>query len=99
MLSLLFTDRTSTLLFSPLSGEKTVDTEVVTQAIARLRESDPNRYTFEFDRFDGTRGTDGRPPQEIIIICFDNSGSMDSQSFSGSSWVTEGSELSRVYLF
>ena len=99
MLSLLFTDHTSTLLFSPLSGEKTVDTEVVTQALARLRENDPNRYTFEFDRFDGTRGTDGRPPQEIIMICFDNSGSMGSESFSGSSRDTEGPELSRVYPF
>ena len=89
-------------MFSPLNGERSVDTEVVTEALARLRESDPVRYTFEFDRFDGTRGVEGREPKEIIVICVDHSSSMgESAAFpdmQGSAAATRASQLSRVYL-
>ena len=89
-------------LFSPLDGEKSVDPEVITQAQARLREQDPKRYTFQFDRFNGTRGAEGREPTEIILVCVDCSGSMDIRGhfldMPGSNATASASQLSRVII-
>lgn len=86
---------TSTILFNPLKGEEMVDVTLVTAALARLKESSKTQFPFLI------RGkvTDGREPDEIIMICLDQSGSMeeiarfpDTQSVGGSQ-----SDLKRVY--
>jgi len=62
-----------------LKGEILVDTSIVTTDLARLQEANPqdDKYRFRtFETAESSTVTEGRSPQEIIIICFDNSGSM-----------------------
>jgi hypothetical protein len=75
------------MLFNPLKGEETVDVSLVTAALARLKES----HKTDFPSVVRGRITDGREPDEIIMICLDRSSSMgwtpnfpDTQSVGGS---------------
>ena len=65
----------STLLFSPLKGEQTVDASMVTLALARLAET--NRDRSRFTPIVHGKLSAGREPDEIIIICLDQSWSME----------------------
>ena len=65
----------STLLFNPLKGEQTVDVSLVTLAIAQLAET--NRDHSRFTPIIHGKLSEGREPDEIIIICLDQSWSME----------------------
>ena len=86
----------STLLFNPLSGEETLDVSLVTLALSRIK--DANQASFTPSIYRG-KISDGRPPDEIIIICLDQSGSMKVRAdFQDSQSVGNWNQLSRVIL-
>jgi hypothetical protein len=65
-------------LFCPLDGgDCYVDTAVVTQSLARLRETEPEDVFSRFNSLGGTKSAEAEPPSEIIMICLDTSKSMD----------------------
>jgi hypothetical protein len=63
----------STRLFSPLKGEELVDVSLVTAALARIQESHKTDFPFVVHG----KISEGREPDEIIMICLDRSWSMD----------------------
>jgi hypothetical protein len=86
----------STLLFNPLKGEHAVDVSLVTEEIAKLKESAPSDFEFM------VRGriTDGREPDEILMICLDTSYSMEEDAnFVDTRAVGNRSDIDRVPLF
>jgi hypothetical protein len=58
-------------------GDCYVDTAVVTQSLARLRETEPEDVFSRFNSLGGTKSAEAEPPSEIIMICLDTSKSMD----------------------
>lgn len=58
-------------------GDCYVDTAVVTQSLARLRETGPEDYFSRFNSLGGTKSAGAEPPSEIIMICLDTSKSME----------------------
>jgi hypothetical protein len=54
-----------------------VDTAVVTQSLARLRETELEDIFSRFNSLGGTESAEAEPPSEIIMICLDTSKSMD----------------------
>ena len=65
-------------MFRPLDGgDCYVDTAVVTQSLARLRETEPEDLFSRFNSLGGTKSAEAEPPSEIIMICLDTSKSMD----------------------
>lgn len=88
------TDNSSTLLFNPLKGEQTVDVSLVTAEIANLKESGQSG---KFDFVVGGKITDGREPDEILMICLDTSLSMaDGANFVDTLAVRNQSDIDRV---
>jgi hypothetical protein len=68
----------STTLFCPLDGgDCYVDTAVVAQSLARLRETEPEDFFSQFNSLGGTKSAEAEPPSEIIMICLDTSKSME----------------------
>lgn len=51
------------------------------QVLDRLRETDPDNTEFDFETSEGTADNKGRSPSEIIVVCFDTSGSMEEDAF------------------
>ena len=71
-------DLLSTTLFCPLDGgDCYVDTAVVAQSLARLRETEPEDFFSQFNSLGGTKSAEAEPPSEIIMICLDTSKSME----------------------
>lgn len=67
------TENSSTLLFNPLKGEHAVDVSLVSEEITKLKEAAPSHYEFMVHG----KITDGREPDEILMICLDTSYSME----------------------
>ena len=67
----------STTLFCPLGGDRYVDTAMVAQSLARLRETEPEDFFSRFNSLGGTKSAEAEPPSEIIMICLDTSKSME----------------------
>jgi hypothetical protein len=58
-------------------GDCYVDTAVVAQSLARLRETEPEDFFSQFNSLGGTKSAEAEPPSEIIMICLDTSKSME----------------------
>jgi len=65
------------MLFCPLSGDRYVNTAMVAQSLARLRETEPEDFFSRFNSLKGTKSTEAEPSSEIIMICLDTSKSME----------------------
>jgi len=50
---------------------------MVSQSLARLRETEPGDFYSQFNSLGGTKSAEAQPPTEIIMICFDTSQSMN----------------------
>ena len=89
----------STTLFCPLDGgDCYVDTAVVAQSLARLRETEPEDFFSQFNSLGGTKSAEAEPPSEIIMICLDTSKSMEEDAdfpdMKGSTVSTDNSDES-----
>src|SRR5271169_3960270 len=90
-------DLLSTTLFCPLDGgDCYVDTAVVAQSLARLRETEPEDFFSQFNSLGGTKSAEAEPPSEIIMICLDTSKSMEEDAdfpdMNGSNGSTDNDE-------
>jgi hypothetical protein len=79
-------------------GDCYVDTAVVAQSLARLRETEPEDFFSQFNSLGGTKSAEAEPPSEIVMICLDTSKSMEEDAdfpdMKGSTVSTDNSDES-----